>query len=150
MLSNKVITHKVIVKNADWKWITKYPLTKDMYVTYRLAKQDRKIWDTLWLTDIDWNRIRELDPIKFEEFEEVKITNNDNRCWVCSYGGRHPISQAWECDCQEIFGILPHKFKEWLIEKWYKIEDNKWKKRDIFYDSDITDFHRKEFLNKSQ
>lgn len=71
MLSVKIVTHKVIVKNQDWKWITKYPLTKEMYTEYSMAKLNRQYWDDIWLKDLDWNNIRRLDPIKFEEWEEI-------------------------------------------------------------------------------
>jgi len=45
MLSTKKVTHYAIVKNLDWRGITKYPLSLSMYTDYRLAKNDRHIWD---------------------------------------------------------------------------------------------------------
>lgn len=106
MLSNKIVTHKVIVKNSDWNGTTKYPLTQDMYATYRLAKADRKQGSMVWLTDIDWNRLREIDPIEFkefEEFEEIKVNNElVNKYWICSKLWKHPIN--WfpdNCECNK-------------------------------------------------
>jgi len=140
MLSTQIATHKVIVKNPDLKWITKYPLTKDMYVNYRLAKNDRQIWNTIWLTDLDWVRIRELDPIKFEEFEEIKPSKEYSKYnVVCSFWVRHPMSQyPNNCNCKDEFDCLWFAFKDKLKDMWYKIH----------YDSEISDFHRQEYKNK--
>lgn len=139
MLSNKVVTHRVIVRNADGKWITKYPLTKDMYVNYRLAKSDRKIWSTIWITDIDDNKLREIDPIKLEEFEEVIIDPSvvDKR-WVCSWGNYHPLFMLGECSCQEEFDCIWLDMKDRLNEMWYNIQ----------YPSDITNEMQVAYKNK--
>lgn len=143
MLSNKIITHRVIIRNADGKGVTKYPLTKDMYVNYRLAKSDRKIWSTIWITDIDGNKLREIDPIKLEEFEEVVINPSiAEKRWVCSWWNRHPLSMLWECSCNKEFDCLSFQMKDRLKEMWYNIQ----------YSTDITEEHRiaykKKYLTK--
>ena len=122
MLSTNIVTHKVIVKNPDWKWITKYPLTKEMYADYKIAKNDRKVWDTIWLTDIDWKRIRELDPIKFEEFEEVKTDSSMNeKVWICAFWNRHPMHMAGDCECSKEYDCLAIMFMPRLKELWFTI-----------------------------
>jgi len=139
MLSTEIVTHRVIVKNQDGKGITKYPLTKEMYAEYSIAKVDRKPWSEIWLKDLDWENLRKLDPIKFEEFEEVKQDKGIQwAVFICSFWVRHPLSMGWICGCSKEFDVIWILFKDRLKEMWY----------DINYPEDITEEMRLEYKKK--
>ncbi len=129
MLSTQIATHRVIIKTADWKGVTKYPITQEQYINYRLAKADRQLGDTVKITDIEWNELREVDPIKLEEFEKIHRDKSLKQArWICWFWVRHPLSTVWKCECGKEFQVPSFLFSSRLEDMWFR----------FYYDRDIT------------
>ena len=139
MITKNIRTHKVIL--TDWRTLS---ITKSQYGFF--IEQMQMLWynDFLEIHDIDTQKLfYNWKKSWIKEF--IEIANNTNNQWrrfICDFWVRHPISQAWHCNCTEEFWCFRFEFHNWLNEKWYK----------FFYNIDIKqdriDEYKKINLNK--
>ena len=136
-LSLNIARYRAVIKNLEWTWYSKYPITKEEYWLLK-AWRDMKV-PFIWIHDIEWNRVREINPRDIKEFEP--ITKVQSWYWynaVCSFWWRHPIHNwSFDCDCAKKFWCSWLVFKDKLKEALGV---------DIFYDSDITEDMRNKYL----
>lgn len=143
MLSKNVMTHYLLLKEWEKNIIKKIPITESQHEFYKSELELKKYSDFITISDPDtWNIIFEWRCNKVEWFEEIiKDPDLYEKRWVCSFWVRHTI--PWfpdNCQCSKEFDCLWITFKWKLKEMWYKIN----------YDSDITEYHRKKYLQEQR
>ena len=139
MLSTKVKTHYILIKEWDRGNIKKIALTKSEYELYEQELEMKKHNWFFKMYDIDTNElIFNGRANKIEWFEEIKVDPTlSTKKWVCSFWTKHSlIGFPDNCNCSEKFDTLWITFKWELIKLWYKVN----------YDSDITEEMQEHFL----
>lgn len=139
MLSLNLVKYKVAVKNLEWTWYSKYPITDQERSNLLKARKDKDPF--VWIHDIDWNRVREINPRDIKEFEPIsKWQSHAGYNVVCDFWGRHSVHNwEWACECEKYFKCNGSVFKD-------KLKEVLW--LDIFYSVDITEDIRKQYLAK--
>lgn len=132
-----IAKYKAMVRDTQWYWVTAYPITAEEYSRLKVAIEDKLPF--AWIHDIDWNRIREINPKRdIKEFAEIiyNTEEQDNVYWICEYWVRHKVLN-WKCStcyCFDKLWIHPEEYFNRLGKLWYK--GDKWTK--LYYPRDIT------------
>jgi len=122
---------------SDWEKIN---ITKAQAELYRSEVELKQHNNFITINDIDTDEIlfdwRCSEIKRFVERKQDKGTQW--AVFICSFWVRHPLSMGWACECKKEFKTLWILFKDRLKEMWYK----------VFYDDDITEEMRLEYLQK--
>ena len=137
-----IAEYKVKIKNTSWdqynSGFTEYPITEDEYDKLKLAIHNKEPFT--WIHDLMWVRLREINP-KRDIKEFLPIIHSKQDSWkvvICSFWWRHSVAGYPDnCDCSKIFWCV------WFVFNG-KLKEFLW--LDIYYDSDITEDIRKNYL----
>lgn len=143
--STELKTHVVTFKGSD----------NGIYITEQMAKllsvfrNDPNAVSFPLVDRVTGRLIKDIGKFEIKSIDEIKKDERSGSYagsrWICRYGVRHFMHEH-DCSCNEIYrckemGVIwPFQFTEWCIRRFPKAS--------IYYDGDITDQMREEFLKE--
>jgi hypothetical protein len=131
----KVAKYKAVVRNLEGYGVTKYPITEAHYEVLKIAIRDKSPF--IWLEDLDWNNLREINAKRdIKNFEPISYGSNtysDSDRYVCGWGVKHLlIGFPRNCNCYRITWLFRADYQAKLKEEfWYKFNSPAWITRDM-------------------